>query len=307
MPAVPPNMQLGSGQKYCPACGWILAAAASSCSRCGAPQEVPVQAGVRPRSRLAAILLAFFLGGVGTHRFYLGRWRSGLAYLLLAFTLVPSILALVDFVRYLVMDEAEFQRRYAGKGGGPLPAVISALAFFFAYVPLTGITAALAIPAFVLHHLRGKAEAVVEQTRTLGEAELSRVSVGAPVIPVAGVPRRGPLGGQRRALDEQEADALRSLTWDLGDGTYGLFSVAVEGKETAPQAFSICAETDLDGDSHRAAVVFFHPVKDGDQLAVMPPPAPCRGSVQLAKGVTLEFQPGYPTDEPVPVSPPGVF
>ncbi len=71
----------------------------------------------RPRKdKVAAALLAFFLGVLGIHRFYLGRTGSGIVMLLLTCTLigmfVTGIWALVDFVRYLVMDEEDFHRRY---------------------------------------------------------------------------------------------------------------------------------------------------------------------------------------------------
>ncbi|MFD1036044.1 TM2 domain-containing protein [Sphingomonas hankookensis] len=74
---------------------------------------------VRPRPRkdkVAAALLAFFLGIFGVHRFYLGRVGSGMAMLVLTCTLVgifvTSIWSLVDFIRYLVMDNDEFHQRY---------------------------------------------------------------------------------------------------------------------------------------------------------------------------------------------------
>lgn len=71
----------------------------------------------RPRKdKVAAALLAFFLGIFGVHRFYLGRVGSGIAMLVLTCTLigifVTSIWSLVDFIRYLVMDSDEFHERY---------------------------------------------------------------------------------------------------------------------------------------------------------------------------------------------------
>ncbi len=71
----------------------------------------------RPRKdKVAAALLAFFLGVLGVHRFYLNRVGSGIVMLVLTCTLigifVTSIWALVDFVRYLVMSEEEFHHRY---------------------------------------------------------------------------------------------------------------------------------------------------------------------------------------------------
>lgn len=68
------------------------------------------------KDKVAAALLAFFLGIFGVHRFYLGKVGSGIAMLVLTCTLVgifvTSIWSLVDFIRYLVMDQDEFHHRY---------------------------------------------------------------------------------------------------------------------------------------------------------------------------------------------------
>ncbi len=80
----------------------------------------PVADPVRPRrarkDKIAAALLAFFLGIFGIHRFYLGRVGSGIVMLLLTCTLVGMIVtgiwSLIDFIRYLVMDNEEFHERY---------------------------------------------------------------------------------------------------------------------------------------------------------------------------------------------------
>jgi TM2 domain-containing membrane protein YozV len=86
------------------------------------PGSVPaVQAAQRPRAsdknKIVAALLAFFLGPLGIHRFYLGRTGSGIVMLLLTCTLVgllvTGIWAFVDFIRYLIMSDDEFEHRYA--------------------------------------------------------------------------------------------------------------------------------------------------------------------------------------------------
>jgi TM2 domain-containing membrane protein YozV len=55
-----------------------------------------------PKSRLVAFLLAFFLGTLGIHRFYVGKTGSGVAMLLISFTfvglLVTGIWNLVDWI-----------------------------------------------------------------------------------------------------------------------------------------------------------------------------------------------------------------
>ena len=85
------------------------------------PGSVPAaQAAPRPRSsgrnKIVAALLAFFVGPIGVHRFYLGRTGSGIAMLVLTCTLIGLLVtvpwAIVDMIRYLVMPDAEFEHRY---------------------------------------------------------------------------------------------------------------------------------------------------------------------------------------------------
>jgi TM2 domain-containing membrane protein YozV len=69
------------------------------------------------RNKLVAALLAFFLGPIGVHRFYLGRIGSGIAMLVLTCTVVGLAVtvpwAIIDMVRYLIMPDREFEARYA--------------------------------------------------------------------------------------------------------------------------------------------------------------------------------------------------
>lgn len=68
------------------------------------------------KNKTTAALLAFFLGGFGIHRFYLGQGGLGIAYLLFCWTLIPAFIALIDFIVFLVMDEDKFNAKYnAGK------------------------------------------------------------------------------------------------------------------------------------------------------------------------------------------------
>ena len=42
--------------------------------------------------------LCLFLGGVGLHKFYAGKWVQGLLYLAFSWTWVPVVLALFDLL-----------------------------------------------------------------------------------------------------------------------------------------------------------------------------------------------------------------
>ena len=69
------------------------------------------------RNKYVAAIIAFFLGYLGIHRFYLGRIGSGVAMLVLSCTIVGLVVsvpwALIDMIRYLMMSDREFAERYA--------------------------------------------------------------------------------------------------------------------------------------------------------------------------------------------------
>lgn len=64
------------------------------------------------KNRTVAILLAFFLGWCGIHKFYTHRVWHGIFYFLFAESGIPLFLAIVDMVRYIFMDDDEFDKRY---------------------------------------------------------------------------------------------------------------------------------------------------------------------------------------------------
>lgn len=77
------------------------------------------------RNKIVAALLAFFLGVLGVHRFYLGRTGSGIVMLVLTCTIVGMLItgpwAFVDFIRYLIMSDRDFARRYGSDYLLPAP------------------------------------------------------------------------------------------------------------------------------------------------------------------------------------------
>lgn len=64
------------------------------------------------KDRTVAVVLAFFLGGFGVHKFYLGNNLAGVLYLLFSWTLIPSLIAFFDFLGLLLMSEQVFQAQY---------------------------------------------------------------------------------------------------------------------------------------------------------------------------------------------------
>jgi TM2 domain-containing membrane protein YozV len=77
---------------YCSSCGQTISPQAISCPGCGQPNYAEVS----PKSRLAVVLLAFFFGVLGIHRFYVGKIGTGILHLC---TLgIFGIWTLIDFI-----------------------------------------------------------------------------------------------------------------------------------------------------------------------------------------------------------------
>lgn len=74
------------------------------------------------KDKNVAAILALFLGGIGVHKFYLGRTGAGILYLLFSLTMIPALLALIDFFVLALMDTDEFNRRF--NGANMLPPVV---------------------------------------------------------------------------------------------------------------------------------------------------------------------------------------
>lgn len=91
----------GGTVKYCEHCGAAIDRRAVICPKCGVPLEafgrwMQRRAEASPKSRLAALLMAWFFGVLGIHRFYVGKTGTGVLWLL---TLgVMGIGALVDLI-----------------------------------------------------------------------------------------------------------------------------------------------------------------------------------------------------------------
>jgi TM2 domain-containing membrane protein YozV/RNA polymerase subunit RPABC4/transcription elongation factor Spt4 len=102
------NIQVpkSADQKYCNSCATPMHLTARQCPRCGAIQSSGSTNS--SKSKVSAALLAFFLGGIGAHRFYLGSVGMGILYLVFFWTGIPAIVALIEGIYYLSMSDEKF-------------------------------------------------------------------------------------------------------------------------------------------------------------------------------------------------------
>jgi TM2 domain-containing membrane protein YozV len=80
------------------------------------------------KDKNTAAVLAFFFGGVGAHKFYLGQTGAGIVYLAFAWTLIPFFISFIEFIVLALMDRDEFNRRFNGSHSlGASPVVVNML------------------------------------------------------------------------------------------------------------------------------------------------------------------------------------
>jgi TM2 domain-containing membrane protein YozV len=96
---------LNEGSAFCPACG-------TSVAMVGAPQKVVYVQEARGKDKTVAGLLGIFLGGLGIHKFYLGKPIQGIFYILFCWTLIPALLGFIEGIIYLASSEAGFNKAY---------------------------------------------------------------------------------------------------------------------------------------------------------------------------------------------------
>lgn len=59
---------------------------------------------------------ALLLGGVGAHKFYLGKSGQGFLYLLFCWTFIPVFVSVFELIQLTFMSEDEFNIKYNGYG-----------------------------------------------------------------------------------------------------------------------------------------------------------------------------------------------
>jgi len=91
---------------------WAAEGKCASCQRkltLAATAPAPM---VPRHSRSTAAVLAFLLGGIGGHKFYLGKPGQGILYLVFCWTMIPALLGLIESVVYLASSDESFAEKY---------------------------------------------------------------------------------------------------------------------------------------------------------------------------------------------------
>ncbi len=157
-----PNASSHSPDYFCYKCGRGIAPGLAQCPYCRAPQ---VQ--VYRKEKATAGVLAFFLGGLGVHRFYLGQWW-GIFYLIFWGTFIPSIVSFIEAFVFWFTSNERWNQKYGqvpARGAGMAIVLVVGAIFLVAVI---GILAAVALPAYQDYTTRAKVQAalpLINETR----------------------------------------------------------------------------------------------------------------------------------------------
>lgn len=71
--------------------------------------------GKKLRNKHTTSLLAFFGGTIGLHRFYLNQVWRGILYIIFSWTFLSTLIGIIDFISFLIIDDDKFDAKYNGK------------------------------------------------------------------------------------------------------------------------------------------------------------------------------------------------
>ncbi|HEX9431710.1 MAG TPA: pilin, partial [Burkholderiales bacterium] len=114
------------------------------------------------------LLLTFFGGGIGAHKFYLGKYWQGALYLIFFWTGIPALVALIEFIIYAFTSSERLNEKYTA--GGSVLVIVIVLVLGLLGVMVIGIIAAVAIPAYQDFTVRAKVSEGIMGTMPWREA-----------------------------------------------------------------------------------------------------------------------------------------
>ncbi|WP_407638030.1 NINE protein [Bacillus andreraoultii] len=85
---------------------------ASSSSSSSASNGSGRQVNQYTKNKMITGILAILLGGIGLHKFYLGKWGQGFIYLIFFWTYIPAIIGFVEGIIYLLSSDESFARKH---------------------------------------------------------------------------------------------------------------------------------------------------------------------------------------------------
>lgn len=102
------GVKKGEGNSYCPNCGEPVASNQVICVKCGVSLKRSGSVSLNDdglpegKDKITAAVLAFFLGSLGIHNFYLGENKKGVVKIIATLCCgIGFILALIDFIKLL--------------------------------------------------------------------------------------------------------------------------------------------------------------------------------------------------------------
>lgn len=114
----------GENEAFCTDCGAVIKKEAEICPKCGVRQKTSLSSATdtatsalskktpKGHNKWMAVIIAFFFGFLGGHKFYLGKTLHGVLYLLFFWTGLTALLAIFDIIMLLMKSDEEFEKIY---------------------------------------------------------------------------------------------------------------------------------------------------------------------------------------------------